>query len=61
MGIDVLDLIDKKGGNAEAVRESQRRRFASVELVDECIGQYEAWVKSGRLKTSETAQKHSID
>ena len=45
MGIDVLDLIDKKDGNSEAVRESQRRRFANVELVNECIGQYDAWVK----------------
>lgn len=45
MGIDVLELIDKKGGNSEAVRESQRRRFANVELVDDCIGQYDAWVK----------------
>lgn len=45
MGIDILDLIDSKGGNSEAVRESQRRRNASVELVDECIGMYQAWVK----------------
>ncbi|KAK9898092.1 serine-tRNA ligase [Cystobasidium minutum MCA 4210] len=47
MGIDILDLIDSKGGNSEAVRESQRRRNASVELVDECIGMYQAWVKLG--------------
>ena len=45
MGIDILDLIDARGGNAEAVRESQRRRNASVELVDECIGMYEARTK----------------
>lgn len=47
MGIDYLDLIDGRGGNAEAVRESQRRRNDSVELVDECIGMYEAWNKRG--------------
>jgi seryl-tRNA synthetase len=46
MGVDILDLIDSKGGNSEAVRESQRRRNASVELVDECIEMYGAWVKS---------------
>lgn len=45
MGIDILDLIESKGGKPELVKESQRRRNASVELVDECIGLYEAWVK----------------
>lgn len=45
MGIDILDIIDARGGDAEAVRESQRRRNASVELVDECIGMYEARTK----------------
>lgn len=52
MGIDILDLIDSKGGNSEAVRESQRRRNASVELVDECIGMYQAWVKCKYTLTS---------
>merc|ERR1712225_222970 len=47
MGIDILDLIEAKGGKPELVRESQRRRNASVELVDECISLYEQWVKAG--------------
>ncbi|KAG8904303.1 Cytosolic seryl-tRNA synthetase [Tulasnella sp. 403] len=46
MTIDVLDLIAEKGGNPELVRESQRKRGESVELVDEVIGMYAAWVKS---------------
>lgn len=47
MTIDVLDLIAEKGGNPEAARESQRKRGESVELVDEVIALYAAWVKSG--------------
>ncbi|EFX01289.1 seryl-tRNA synthetase [Grosmannia clavigera kw1407] len=35
--LDVLDLIVERGGNPEAVRESQRRRFAPVEVVDQVI------------------------
>lgn len=45
MTIDVLDLITEKGGNPEIARESQRKRGESVELVDEVIGMYQAWVK----------------
>lgn len=52
MGIDILDLIDARGGDAEAVRESQRRRNASVELVDECIGMYEARTKRQSVQGS---------
>lgn len=35
--LDVLLFRDDKGGNSELVRESQRRRYASVEVVDEVI------------------------
>jgi seryl-tRNA synthetase len=56
MGIDYLDLIDSRGGNAEAVRESQRRRNDSVELVDECIGMYEAWNKRGCTHSCDAAR-----
>ncbi|OAA64624.1 seryl-tRNA synthetase [Niveomyces insectorum RCEF 264] len=35
--LDVLDLIAERGGNPEAVRESQRKRYAPVEIVDEVI------------------------
>jgi len=46
MTLDVLQFIDNKGGNAEEIRESQRKRGHPVELVDEIIQMYSDWVKS---------------
>lgn len=46
MTLDILHFIDNKGGNAEEIRESQRKRGHSVELVDEIIQMYTDWVKS---------------
>ena len=37
MPIDINLLRVSRGGNPELVRQSQRNRFASVELVDEVI------------------------
>ena len=51
MTLDVLSFIDSKGGNAEEIRESQRKRGASVELVDEIVQMYADWVKSESLST----------
>ncbi|KAE9405033.1 seryl-tRNA synthetase [Gymnopus androsaceus JB14] len=45
MTLDVLHFIDNKGGNAEEIRESQRKRGHSVEIVDEIIQMYNEWVK----------------
>ncbi|KZT64329.1 serine-tRNA ligase [Daedalea quercina L-15889] len=45
MTLDILHFIDNKGGNAEEIRESQRKRGLSVELVDEVIQMYADWVK----------------
>ena len=45
MTIDVLHFIDNKGGNAEEIRESQRKRGLPVEIVDEVIQMYTDWVK----------------
>lgn len=45
MTLDVLHFIDNKGGNAEEIRESQRKRGLSVEIVDEVIQMYADWVK----------------
>ncbi|KAK0219657.1 hypothetical protein EDD85DRAFT_864139 [Armillaria nabsnona] len=45
MTLDLLNFIDNKGGNAEEIRESQRKRGESVELVDEVIQMYTDWVK----------------
>jgi len=37
MPLDIVMFREYAGGNPEKIRESQRRRFASVELVDEII------------------------
>lgn len=49
MTLDVLYFIDNKGGNAQEICESQRKRGLSVELVDEVIQMYADWVKSARI------------
>ncbi|KAJ7135385.1 hypothetical protein C8R43DRAFT_1020813 [Mycena crocata] len=46
MTLDILHFIDSKGGNLAEIRESQRKRGESVELVDEVIQMYADWVKS---------------
>jgi len=45
MTLDVLHFIESKGGNPNEIRESQRKRGLSVELVDEVISMYNEWVK----------------
>mmetsp|Transcript_10485 Transcript_10485/g.11296 ORF Transcript_10485/g.11296 Transcript_10485/m.11296 type:complete len:644 (+) Transcript_10485:109-2040(+) len=42
MPLDIT-LFRVNGGNPEAIRESQRRRFASVEIVDEIIAKDDIW------------------
>ncbi|KAG0174069.1 Cytosolic seryl-tRNA synthetase [Apophysomyces sp. BC1034] len=43
--LDINLLLEDRGGNPETVKESQRRRGAPVEIVDEIIAQYKDWVK----------------
>ena len=43
MPLDITKFREYAGGNPEQIRESQRRRFASVELVDEIISKDEQW------------------
>jgi seryl-tRNA synthetase len=50
MTLDVTSFIDSKGGNSEVIRESQRKRGHSVEVVDEVIQMYQDWVKSTSSK-----------
>ncbi|KAI9460692.1 serine-tRNA ligase [Boletus coccyginus] len=45
MTLDVTSFIDSKGGNAEEIRESQRKRGEPIELVDQVIEMYTEWVK----------------
>ena len=51
MTLDVLLFIDKKGGNAESIRESQRKRGLSTEIVDEVVAVYDEWVKRAPDRT----------
>jgi seryl-tRNA synthetase len=46
MTLDVTTFIAEKEGDPESIRESQKKRGNSVELVDEVIGLYKDWVKS---------------
>jgi len=43
MPLDINLFRANAGGNPELIRESQRRRFASVEVVDEVIAKDEKW------------------
>ena len=45
MTLDALLFIDTKGGNAESIRESQRKRGLSAEIVNEVVAMYDEWVK----------------
>ena len=39
--LDIADLVADRGGDPKKVKESQRRRFASEEIVDEVLALYE--------------------
>ena len=42
--LDIYEFIEEKGGNPEAIRKSQKARGDPVEIVDEIIAEYKAWV-----------------
>ena len=44
--LDVVDFIEERGGDPKKIRESQRRRFAPEEAVDEVIALFEDHRKS---------------
>lgn len=46
--LDVQDFIKERGGDPEKIRESQRRRSAPVEVVDEIIALFEDHRQSTR-------------
>ena len=39
--LDITDFVSERGGDPERIRESQRRRNESVEVVDEIIQMFE--------------------
>ena len=46
--LDIVLFRTDQGGNPDLVRESQRRRYADVTLVDQVIEHDEKWRKSAR-------------
>lgn len=44
--LDIILFREEKGGDPNLLRESQRRRYESVELVDEVIALDKAWRES---------------
>ena len=62
MPLDINSFRVSSGGNPDVIKESQRRRFASVELVDEIIENDEKWrLMTGQIdnlrKDRNTVQK----
>lgn len=55
--LDVIDFIKERGGDPEKIRESQRRRHAPVEVVDEVIAMWEDHRKSMRTGISSGNRK----
>jgi seryl-tRNA synthetase len=39
--LDIADFIVAKGGDPQKIRESQKKRYQPVEIVDEVIALYE--------------------
>ncbi|EGR33298.1 seryl-tRNA synthetase, putative [Ichthyophthirius multifiliis] len=46
MGLDINEFRPERGGNPNKVRESQKKRNAKIELVDEVIALDKGWVKT---------------
>ncbi|AOW06549.1 hypothetical protein B0I72DRAFT_133675 [Yarrowia lipolytica] len=44
--LDIIQFLEEKGGNPEAIRVSQKARGDPVEIVDEIIADYKAWTKT---------------
>ena len=55
--LDVSDFIVEKGGDPNKIRESQRRRHAPEDAVDQVIALYEDHRKS----TSSNTNSHTIE
>ncbi|KAJ7600603.1 hypothetical protein C8J56DRAFT_999769 [Mycena floridula] len=59
MTLDILRFIDTKGGNAEEIRELQRKRGEPVDVVDKVIDMYQRWVTED-FKTNEMSKKTNV-
>ncbi|KAF9967132.1 Cytosolic seryl-tRNA synthetase [Mortierella alpina] len=54
--LDINLFLEERGGEPELIRESQRRRHESVEIVDEIIALYEDW-KTTRFNLDQLNKK----
>ncbi|KAI6355872.1 hypothetical protein MCOR25_008078 [Pyricularia grisea] len=60
MVLDVTDFITERGGNPEKIRESQRRRHAPVEVVDEIITMWDDHRRTQYAATQMNAQINDV-
>ncbi|KAK4241238.1 hypothetical protein C8A03DRAFT_41301 [Achaetomium macrosporum] len=58
--LDVNDFIAERGGNPERIRESQRKRHASVEAVDEVIAMFEDHRRTAYAATQINARINEV-
>ncbi|KAG2224918.1 hypothetical protein INT45_010867 [Circinella minor] len=58
--LDINLLLVDRGGNPEVVKESQRRRGGSVEIVDEIIELYKDWVKTQFLSDQKNKEINAV-
>ncbi|KAL2119151.1 hypothetical protein VTJ04DRAFT_6111 [Mycothermus thermophilus] len=58
--LDVNDFIAERGGDPEKIRESQRRRYAPVEVVDEVIAMWEDHRKTNYAATQINAKINEV-
>jgi seryl-tRNA synthetase len=50
--LDIVDFITERGGNPQLIKQSQRRRHAPEEVVDEVIALYEDHRRSMSSRTT---------
>jgi seryl-tRNA synthetase len=55
--LDVNDFIVEKGGNPQKIKDSQKRRYAPEEVVDEVIALYEDHRKSRLAEPNSLCKK----
>ncbi|KAI9490592.1 seryl-tRNA synthetase [Zychaea mexicana] len=58
--LDINLLLEDRGGNPEIIKESQRRRGGSVEVVDEIIALYKEWVKTQFLSDQKNKEINAV-
>ncbi|KAI9260533.1 seryl-tRNA synthetase [Phascolomyces articulosus] len=58
--LDINLLLVDRGGNPEAIKESQKRRGASVEIVDEIIALYKDWAKTQFLSDQKNKEINGV-